>query len=221
MASPSDLPAASRVAQICYDSWRDIEDLPRELRDDIEQLAGHFYANDDFEKIFIRQLVPWNELVGCPNRGHATIADFLISRAAHVALSANFDPLIEHWAEERKIAMQGALTRAAKTKAPDPNTAQSAFAHMLLLNAGASKQGAWYEYEEQSIRIVNGAGQGLADVESRYKEPITVGHADIIVCAGATDLGVPANLIPKGRGESVVRPASGSGARWLTLEQAS
>src|SRR5262249_9662745 len=49
-------------------------------------------------------------LVGEPNTGHAAVADFLICRAAHAALSANFDPLIEQWSQRRKVAMRGALT---------------------------------------------------------------------------------------------------------------
>jgi hypothetical protein len=56
--------------------------------------------------------VPWDDLVGEPNIGHAAVADLLICRAAHAAMSANFDPLIEQWSEGRKVAMQGALTGA-------------------------------------------------------------------------------------------------------------
>jgi hypothetical protein len=65
-----------------------------------------------FTSLFISALVPWDELVGPPNKGHAAIADLLICRAAHGALSANFDPLIEQWSAERKVAMQGALNGA-------------------------------------------------------------------------------------------------------------
>lgn len=105
--SPSNLPSAVRVAQACYDAWLPTEALDRSLRDDVDKLAGHFYSRGDF-KVFIR-LVPWNDLVGSPNKGHAAIADLLVSRGAHAALSANFDAMIERWAEEYKIAMQGAL----------------------------------------------------------------------------------------------------------------
>jgi hypothetical protein len=79
-------------------------------RDNVEQLAGHFYHKGEFESVFLGALVPWNELVGQPNKGHAAVADFLICRAAEGVLSANFDPLIEYWANNRKIAMSGALT---------------------------------------------------------------------------------------------------------------
>ena len=109
MATPSNLPSAVTVSRMCYDKWLPNETLDPALRDDIDRLAGHFHRRGDFQKLFI-QLVPWNELVGQPNKGHAAIADFLISRGGHAALSANFDPMIELWAAERKIAMQAALT---------------------------------------------------------------------------------------------------------------
>lgn len=404
MAPPSDLPSAAKVAQSCYDRWSKTEALDPSLRDNVDLLAAHFHAGGHFTSLFI-PLVPWNELVGIPNRGHAAIADLLISRAASGALSANFDPMIERWAEDHKVAMQGALTgqeavnfqgvtsplikfhgclhrnrpetlwthgqllepevqnrvtscsqwinlhlpgkhlvvvgfwtdwgylngalaraftvanassvtvvdpspaadlqtkapelwaklnalsalfehvpasgadaldelraafsrtwarkfyalglpllqstgatvgipatpdalsgdelynlrqdaegvpytRAATLKAPAPNAGQAALVHTMLLNAGATQRGAWLEHGGRSIRVVNGAGQGLADVQSRYKEPTTVPQPEIVVCAGAIHLGVPATIVPSGHGASVVRPAPGGGARWLTLEEA-
>lgn len=106
---PSDLMSAIRVSQHCYDRYRPIQVLPAAMRDDIGQLAGHFYGTGEFESVFVNTLVPWNDLVGQPNDGHAAVADFLISRAATAALSANFDTLVEQWAQNRKIAMRGAL----------------------------------------------------------------------------------------------------------------
>jgi hypothetical protein len=349
--------------------------------------------------------VPWNELVGPPNKGHAAIADFLISRAAKATLSANFDCLIESWAEEHKVALQGALTgqeaatfssdanplikfhgcfhrckdetfwtdkqltdpviqqrvvscsqwmnlhlgeqslvvvgfwtdwgylndvitdalqinnassvtvidrsslgelqtkapnlwarlnslshqfehvqassddaldelrtayskswarkfyalghplaqdagaaiptagtpealngedlynlrrdaqgtpytRAATLKIPAPDAAQAAFAHLIFLNAGATQRGAWLQHSGRSVRIVNGAGQGLGQVQAQYKEPPSVLQSEIVVCAGASDFGVPARLIAVGRGASTIRPTPGGVARWLTLGEA-
>jgi hypothetical protein len=110
MADPTFLPTAIQVARICYDKWNPVEPLDPAIRDDIDKLAGHFHDKGDFEKVFISKLVPWDDLVGQPNKGHAAISDLLLTGAAHAALSANFDPMIELWAAERKIAMQGALT---------------------------------------------------------------------------------------------------------------
>lgn len=397
--SPSDLPSAVSVSRQCYDAWQPTEALDPALRDDVDRLAGHFYARGDFERVFIR-LVPWNDLAGLPNKGHAAVADLLISRAAHAALSANFDLMIESWANDRKIAMRGALTgqdavafaadtnplikfhgclhrdrehtlwtqgqlseatiqrrvtscsswmdlnlpgkhlvvvgfwtdwgylndvlggafaidtassvtvidpsptadlqakaprlwkklndlsavfehvqasgadaldelrtafsrswarkfyalgaaggaisppaapdalsgeelydlrrdaegvpynRAAKRKAPDPGAAQAAFVHRMLLSAGAKQQGAWLKHGGKLIRVVNGAGEVLSVVQGRYKEPTTVAQSEIVVCAGAFDPGVPGKIISPGLGASMMRPAPGGGARWLTLETA-
>jgi hypothetical protein len=107
---PSYLMSAVQVSRTCYDKYLPIMALPVPMRDNVEQLAGHFYGNGEFESVFLGTLVPWNDLVGQPNKGHAAVADFLICKAVEGALSANFDPLIEHWANERKIAMSGALT---------------------------------------------------------------------------------------------------------------
>jgi hypothetical protein len=110
MAPPSNLPSAATVAERCYEKRLPVEPLPAALRENIDLLAGYFHQHALFEEVFIHQLVPWNELVGQPNEGHAAIADLLICRAGHAALCANFDPLIEHWAHEHKIALRGALT---------------------------------------------------------------------------------------------------------------
>jgi hypothetical protein len=107
--APSYLPSAASVAKICHDKWIATEALDPSLEYDVDKLAGHFYARGDFEAVFI-PLVPWNELSGAPNKGHVAVADLLISRGAHAALSANFDTMIERWAEQNKVAMQGALT---------------------------------------------------------------------------------------------------------------
>jgi hypothetical protein len=110
MPPPSNLMSAVRVSRACYDKYKPILELPAPMRDGIDKLAGYFHASGEFHGLFIGSLVPWNDLVGEPNAGHAAVSDLLISRAADAVLSANFDPLIEQWASCRKIAMQGALS---------------------------------------------------------------------------------------------------------------
>lgn len=403
MPAPSRLMSAVQVSRTCYDKYAPITALPPAMRDDIEQLAEHFYSNGEFESVFIGTLVPWNDLTGESNPGHAAVADFLISGAAVAALSANFDLLIEQWAHGRRVAMRGALDgheagahgatqsplvkfhgclhidrektlwttgqlvdptitrristcsdwmklvlpgkdllvvgfwtdwgylnsvlasaldsggfnsvtvvdpassaalqgkgptlwahltagtthfqhiqasgsealaelqvafsrvwlkkfyalakpsleaegkpyspvdpdlpidqlydlrrdaegtpydRAAHAKEPPVHAASAAFMQSLLLQAHATRHGAWYEYNGKRVRVVQGAGQGLNTVRERYKEPPAAAQPDIIVCAGAHDLSVPGHLISSGAGASVVRPAPGGGTPWLTLEQA-
>ena len=107
--SPSDLLSALAVARICYDRYLPIHELPVALRDDISGLANHFHGNGEFQSVFLKTLIPWNELVGEPNAGHEAIGDLLASRAASAALSTNVDPMVEQWAKGRKIAMRGAI----------------------------------------------------------------------------------------------------------------
>ena len=100
---------AVQVSRACYDKYLPIAALPAALRDDVEKLAAHFYGRGEFASVFL-SLVPWSELLGQPNAGHAAVADFLICRIAEAALSANFDSLIEYWATGLKIDMRPALT---------------------------------------------------------------------------------------------------------------
>lgn len=122
MSVPSSLPSAKRVAEMCWDEWNAVHALDPALRHDIEGLAHHFWSAGNFDSIFIRKLVPWGDLTGRPNRGHAAVCDFLITRSAVACLSTNFDALIERWATDRKLAMEGALNSveagAATTHSP-------------------------------------------------------------------------------------------------------
>lgn len=398
LPSPSNLLPAWRVAEICYEKRRDIEVLPDALRHDLDALAGHFHQAGHFKDQFLG-LVPWAELLGEPNAGHAAISDLLVARAAHSTLSANFDPLIETWAKTRKVDLRGALdgaqateysaatspllkfhgcldrdrdatlwtqrqldeaavqqrihsiknwlainlpgkdllivgfwtdwgyfnavladavavggigrvlvidpastdvlqqkapglwghlsggphfthiagsgdaalhelrtafsklwarrffrlaqamapgvpvpdpsgwlseelydlrrdaegvpyNRAAKQKTPAGEAAQAALAHVLLTQANATREGAWYRLNNKTIRVVHGGGQSLSSVRERYDEPTALAAPDIVICAGAVDLNLPATVVPAGAGVSVVRPAKGGSAKWLTLEQA-
>ncbi len=404
-AAPSNLPSAVHVANICYDKYAPIQELPAALRGDIDKLAAFFFDGKQFEPVFIRTLVPWAELVGPPNIGHAAIADLLICRAALTAVSANFDPLIEFWATARKVDLRGALTgeeaiefasktspllkfhgcllrerdhtiwthqqllstpikdrvqscsdwmrlhlagkdilvlgfwsdwgylndvlaaalngkpassvtvidpsptkdletkapklwkalnelshgfehvkasadealrevraaysrawlrklyalgaplmqalgkgmppqllpdileceelydlrrdaegvsydRAAAQKEPPRHLAQCALAHLLLLASGAVRDGAWFKKAELVIRAVNGAGRPINDVRDEHNEPAVLSQPDIVLCAGAIDLGLPARVVPEGSGASILRPKRGGTAKWLTLEAA-
>ncbi len=373
------------------------------MRENVDELAGHFYSTGEFESLFVGRLVPWNDLVGQPNAGHAAVADLLITKGAVCALSANFDTLIEQWASARKIAMRGALdgheattfsneisplikfhgclqrsreqtiwTRsqmaepaiadristcsdwmklnlpgkdilvvgfwtdwgylneviamavavhdfgsvtvvdplvpaaletkapqlwrslsdgtahfehlqasggdalnelrtafsrvwlkkfyqlgrpmleqegkpysaiepdmaaddlyasrcdaesrpsnsAALTKEPARDAAQAAFFHHLLAQAAATRVGSWYDYAGRHIRVIQGAGEALNTVRERHNEPPASAQPDIVVCAGAMDIPLPGRVLGSGTGASVVRPAPGGAARWLTLEDA-
>ena len=111
-------------------------------------------------------------------------------------------------------------TRAAMQKAPPADTGQAAFAHIELGNDGTVQAGAWLQHGGRTVRIINGAGRGFSSVKEAFKEPPNLAQPDIVLCAGALDYGVPAKLIATGKGASIVSPAPGGGAKWLTHAEA-
>jgi len=137
-----------------------------------------------------------------------------------VAVAAPFDTLAgDDLYNLRRDAEGVPYTRAATLKAPQACASQAAYAYMMLLSAGATNFGAWLLHGGRSVRVVNGAGQGLTSVKGRYNEPPSIPQAEIVVCAGAVEVGVPARIIPSGHGASTIRPVPGGTTRWLTLEQ--
>ena len=53
---PSYLLSAVQVSRTCYDKYLPIMALPAAMRDDVEQLAGHFYSSGEFESVFLGTL---------------------------------------------------------------------------------------------------------------------------------------------------------------------
>ena len=100
MAQPSNLPAAWKVAEMCFDEYKLKIDpsIDMALRHDLEALAEHFVGLKNLKTVFIENIVPWVEFERPPNPGHAAIADFLITKNFAAGLSGNYDKLIERCA---------------------------------------------------------------------------------------------------------------------------
>lgn len=111
MAAPSSLPSAWRVAESCFDNYKMNVDpgVDPSLRHDLEALAQHFADTNTLQSVFIERLVPWSQFVRPPNAGHAAIADFLTTKSAIAALSANYDTLIERCAVDNGFDFQASL----------------------------------------------------------------------------------------------------------------
>lgn len=96
LSIPSGLFSGAGVAWEAKQSY----DLAREpgepeLSEDIEEQANFFYANGQLATYYIPQLVPKHAFAGKPNEGHTAVADLLLTRAVRVAVSTNYDRLIE------------------------------------------------------------------------------------------------------------------------------
>jgi len=82
------------------------------------------------------------------------------------------------------------------------------FFHLLLRRAGAVQRPDGYELHGRSIRVLNGAQSILGTLRGRFVEPPAAVQSDIVVAVGATDIGVPDNVVRSGRPGDVIRPQS-------------
>lgn len=80
------------------------------------------------------------------------------------------------------------------------------FFHLLLRQAGAIQCADGYKLNGRNIRVLNGAQSVLGTLRGRFIEPPSVMQSDIVVAVGATDLGVPDNVVRSGRAGDVIRP---------------
>jgi len=108
-------------------------------------------------------------------------------------------------------------TRPATLRQP-ANSEALGFFHLTLRRAGAVPQPGGYELSGQTIRVVNGAGAVLSSLRSKFIEPPSTRAPNIVVAVGATDLGVPANVVRSGKANDLIRPDAGG--KWLDLSGA-
>jgi hypothetical protein len=77
---------------------------------------------------------------------------------------------------------------------------------LLLRQAGAVQRADGYELNSRTIRVINGAQSVLGTLRGKFVEPPAAMQSDIVVAVGATDLGVPDNVVRSGRAGDVIRP---------------
>jgi len=80
------------------------------------------------------------------------------------------------------------------------------FFHLLLRQAGAVQRADGYALNGRSIRVLNGSQSVLETLRGKFVEPPAALQSDIVVAVGATDLGVPNNVVRSGRAGNVIRP---------------
>ena len=87
--------------------------------------------------------------------------------------------------------------------------------HLLLRQAGAVQRPDGYALNGRSIRVLNGSQSILGTLRSKFVEPPAAILSDIVVAVGASDLGVPDNVVRSGRTGDVIRP--GPAGEWYDL----
>ena len=113
---------------------------------------------------------------------------------------------------------EGVPTGKPATKQRPENSEVLGFFHLLLRQAGAQQKGDTYEMNGRTIRVINGAAEFLGKLRTRFVEAPVIPTADIVVAVGATDLGLPGNIVHRGHVGNFIRPEPGG--RWFDISGA-
>lgn len=97
MAAPSNAPGAAAVANQAVRRHRERtgEELPTAIAWDLEKVSQHFFHEGNLSTYFVHRLVDWTPFRLVPNRGHLAIADFLACGVIDIAITTNYDELVE------------------------------------------------------------------------------------------------------------------------------
>lgn len=117
----------------------------------------------------------------------------------------------------RRDAEGASVAEPAKLQRPADSEALGFF-HLLLRQAGAVQRFDGYELNGRTIRVINGTQAILATIRGKFLEPPAAIQSDIVVAVGATDLGVPHNVVRSGRAGDVIRPEPAG--NWFDLQSA-
>ncbi|WP_024897864.1 hypothetical protein [Brucella rhizosphaerae] len=113
---------------------------------------------------------------------------------------------------------EGVPAMQPATRLRPGNVEALGYFHLLLRQAGATQLSDGYELNGRSIRVVNGAEAILASLRTKFIEPPVAVTSDIVVAVGATDLGLPSNVVRGGKAGDLIRPAAGGD--WFDLKGA-
>jgi hypothetical protein len=107
----------------------------------------------------------------------------------------------------------------AKLREPESEEVLGLF-HLLLRRAGAlpSADGGGYILSGRTIRVINGAHTVLSRLQARFLEAPPIPTADVVAAIGATDFGLPGNIVRRGRVGDIMRPAAAG--QWVDLRGA-
>lgn len=105
----------------------------------------------------------------------------------------------------RRDAEGVSAAEPAKLRRPE-NPEALGFFHLLLRQAGAVQRVDGYDLNGRSIRVLNGAQSVLGTLRGKFVEPPAAIQSDIVVAVGATDLGLPDNIVHSGRDGDFIRP---------------
>ncbi len=101
---------------------------------------------------------------------------------------------------------EGVAAVQPATRLRPGNVEALGYFHLLLRQNGATQLPNGYDLKGRSIRVLNGSEAILGTLRKQFIEPPVTVSADIVVAVGATDLGLPSNVVRSGRTGDLIRP---------------
>lgn len=109
-------------------------------------------------------------------------------------------------------------TDCARNKEPDPQNTLIGLTLLQLQAKGALPVGGYWQLGERKIRVLRTAKM-LHNVKEIFSsETPPLGAADIVICVGAEDMGLPTNIAREDTVPNIVR--GGPVGNWITMRQA-
>ena len=189
--------------------WALLSDLPGFTHVEMSSDEALSELRAEFSKVWVRRLL---------QKGRPLYEDWVGDCAAHHLVCPNLQG--DELYDIRRDAEGTSYMKAARTKEPADEAGQIAFTRMLLHDAGAQIEGAWFRLNDRSIRVVNGRGRALSMVQQDYDEPPSAGAADIVICANAFNGGLPGNLVRGSGDRRVTRQSRGGASQWMSTRTA-
>ena len=119
MSAPSNIASAQSLADIARARYEAAHGAARPpIPVDIEGQARHFHAEGHLADYYLRTLIGPHVFSAEPNSAHYAVADFLLTRAAALAVSTNVDQLIEFAGTRLRGHVEAAVDRERAAAAP-------------------------------------------------------------------------------------------------------
>lgn len=114
----------------------------------------------------------------------------------------------EHLYALRRDAECRPIGRPAYCAEPRPECQNLALFLLALRRAGGMREGALYRFQGRLIRVLNGTGRWLREIQALYSgESLALMQPEVVACIGALDYGAPGNIVRGGASPTLVRPA--------------
>jgi len=160
-----------------------------------------------FSRCYVRRVLHSGAAIFSEMKGHAPDPQWLEPAALDTS---------ELWQTRRDL--QGCLPAEPASQKDPPDEPILGLSLLRLRAKGAMPQGSYWRLEDRTIRVLRAPNQVLHKVEAAHSgNTAPLVSADVVVCVGAEDAGLPSDIAREGTPGTIAR---GNSSQWLTYGEA-